>query len=64
MMKTEIERQIKLLEEEQIRAKTFINENGFDCTSAPWILVKQYRDAIKSHIQTLRLNSADGKRGD
>jgi hypothetical protein len=42
-MQTHIDQQIKLLQEEHIRAKNFINENGFDCTTAPWIIVKRYR---------------------
>ena len=37
----EIEKQIKLLEEEQLRAKLFVNENNFNCTTAPFVIVKQ-----------------------
>jgi hypothetical protein len=55
-MNDKIKRQIELLEEEQFRAKEFLNNNNFDCTSAPWVLVRQYRDSIKAHIKVLRLN--------
>ena len=54
-----IERQIELLTDEHIRAKQFANENGFNCTTAPYIFVKQYRDAIKEHIKILRMNLED-----
>lgn len=54
-----IKKQIDLLTEERIRAKAFLNKNGFDCTTAPWLIIKQYRDAIKSHIEILRLNLDD-----
>jgi len=55
-MNEEIEKQIKLLEEEQLRAKLFVNENNFNCTTAPFVIVKQYRDAIKKHIDVLKMN--------
>lgn len=58
-MNEKIKRQIELLEEEQFRAKEFLNKNDFDCTTAPAILVKQYRDSIKTHIKLLRLNLED-----
>lgn len=58
-MNEEIKRQIELLAEEHIRAKQFANENGFNCTTAPFVIVKQYRDAIKKHIEVLRLNLED-----
>jgi hypothetical protein len=58
-MKQEIERQIELLTQEHIRAKSFINQNMFDCTTAPFLLVKQYRDSIKQHIKVLKANLAD-----
>lgn len=58
-MREVIERQIKLLTEEQFRAKAFLNENGFDCTTAPYILCKQYRDSLKDHIRLLRMNLED-----
>ena len=55
-MKPEIEKQIELLTQEQERAKRFVNDNGFDCTTATWVLVKQYRDSIKQHLEILRMN--------
>ena len=53
-MNEEIKKQINLLEEEQIRVKKFINENNFNCTTAPYVIAKQYRDAIKKHIKILQ----------
>jgi hypothetical protein len=55
-MEKEIRRQIDLLEEEQRRVKQFLNENNFNCTTAPYVIGKQYRDAIKEHIKVLRMN--------
>lgn len=58
-MKKEIERQIELLTEEQFRVKVFLNENNFPCTTAPFVIVKEYRDKLKQHIATLRMNLED-----
>jgi hypothetical protein len=58
-MKERIEKQIELLTEEQFRVKVFLNENGFDCTTAPWVLAKEYRDRLKEHIKILRMNLED-----
>lgn len=55
-MKNEIKRQIFLLEEEQKRVKQFLNENNFNCTTAPYVIAKKYRDAIKKHIEVLKIN--------
>jgi hypothetical protein len=55
-MNAEISKQINRLEEEQQRVKQFLNENGFDCTTAPYVIGKEYRDAIKKHIEVLRMN--------
>lgn len=55
-MNEQIKKQLRLLNEEQDRAKIFVNENGFDCTTAPYVIVKQYRDAIKKHMEVLRCN--------
>ena len=49
-------RQYDLLTREQSRVKQFINENGFNCTTAPFVLAKRYRDEIKKHLQVLRDN--------
>ena len=58
-MKEEITRQIELLQEESFRAKHFLNDNGFDCTTAPWVIVKKYRDSLKQHLTILRMNLED-----
>ena len=55
-MNEEIKKQINLLEEEQTRVKKFINENNFNCTTAPYVIAKQYRDEIKKHIGILKMN--------
>ena len=55
-MNEEIKRQIELLTEEHQRAKLFLIENGFNCTSAPYVIVKQYRDAIKKHFMFFNKN--------
>lgn len=65
LMLTEIDKQINQLEQEQIRCehrrcelivKQWINESGFDCTSAPWIMAREYRKALKDHLMNLKLN--------
>lgn len=56
LMLTEIDKQINQLEQEQIRVKQWINESGFDCTSAPWIMAREYRKALKDHLMNLKLN--------
>ena len=58
-LQEEIERQIELLTEEQIRAKMFLNSNNFPCTTAPYVIVKKYRDELKQHIALLRMNLED-----
>lgn len=52
----EIKRMYDLLDEEQMRVKIFVNENGFNCTTAPFVLAKQYRDALKRQMEVLRCN--------
>ncbi len=61
-MSEEIKKQINLLEEEQTRVKQFINENNFNCTTAPWVIAKQYRDEIKKHIGILKMNLENQKK--
>ena len=56
VMNEKIAKQINRLEEEQQRVKQFLNENEFDCTTAPYVIAKEYRDAIKKHIEVLRMN--------
>ena len=58
-LRTEIERQIELLTAEQFRVKVFLNENNFPCTTAPFVLVKEYRDKLKAHIKLLQMNLED-----
>lgn len=58
-MKERIQKQIDLLTQEHQRVKMFLNENGFDCTTAPFVLAKDYRDALKKHIEVLRMNLED-----
>ena len=55
-MNEKIKEQINLLQEEQMRAKLFLIENGFDCTTAPYIIVKRYRDELKKYLELLRMN--------
>ena len=55
----EIDRQIALLTEEQYRVKAFLNSNNFPCTTAPYVIAKNYRDELKKHIALLRLNLED-----
>jgi len=55
-MSERIKKMLAILDEEQMRVKIFVNENGFDCTTAPYVLVKQYRDSIKKHMEVLRCN--------
>jgi hypothetical protein len=58
-LRKEIERQLELLTEEQIRVKMFLNSNNFPCTTAPYVIAKNYRDELKKHIALLRMNLED-----
>lgn len=58
-LEKEIKKQIAFLEDEIQRAKEILNENNFNCTTAPWMIVKQYRDEMKSHVKILRMNLED-----
>lgn len=55
-MNDQIKKQIDTLTVEISRVKQFVNENNFDCTTAPYVLVKQYRDALKAHVKLLMIN--------
>lgn len=57
--KSKIDEMIDLLTEEHCRAKSFVNSNGLDCTTAPFVIVKKYRDELKKHITVLRSNLED-----
>lgn len=55
-MNEQIKKQLELLQGECQRVKTFINENNFDCTTAPFVIIKRYRDELKKHMEILRIN--------
>lgn len=55
-LESRIKNQIDLLTEEQFRVKKFLNESGFDCTSAAFLIAKRYRDELKNYIRLLRDN--------
>lgn len=57
--KQRLQRMYDLLDEEQMRAKQFLNENGLDCTTAAFAIVKRYRDELKAHMKILRMNMDD-----
>lgn len=52
----ELKHQIDKLWDEAMRVKAFINTNGFDCTTAPFVIAKRYRDELKQHIKLLQMN--------
>lgn len=54
-----MQRMYNLLDEEQMRVKRFINENGLDCTTAAFAIAKRYRDELKAHMKILRMNMDD-----
>lgn len=56
MDESNFDKQIKLLQDEAIRAKMFVNENQFDCTSAIFYIVQNYRKELKQQINNLLLN--------
>lgn len=58
-LKAEIEAQIDFLSVERLRAKAAINSSGYNCTSAPYMLYRDYSDAIKRHIKVLLDNLED-----
>lgn len=58
-MKEELEKQYRLLMDEQQRVKMFINESGFHCGTAPFVIAKRYRDELKEHLKILRMNLED-----
>lgn len=55
-LKTRIEEQIALLTEEVFRVKEFANSNNFDCTTAPFVIICDYRKKLKEHIKILKMN--------
>lgn len=55
-MIADLEKQLVALHLECQRVKMFINENGFDCTTAPYVIARNYRDELKKHMEVLRMN--------
>lgn len=51
-LRKEIERQLELLTEEQIRVKMFLNSSNFPCTTAPYVIAKNYRDELKNTLHS------------
>lgn len=58
-MTYEIKKQIDFLEDEIRRVKELVNKSGLDCTTSVYVIVNQYRDAMKKHLQVLRMNLDD-----
>lgn len=55
----EAKKMLQFLMVEQQNAKLRLNEAGYSCTSAPYVIVKQYRDSIKKYCEVLRMNVYD-----
>ena len=53
-----IKSQLEFVEQEISRVKGLVNSSGFNCTTAVYVHVKQYRDrdALKKHAELLRMN--------
>lgn len=51
--------QLEVLTEEIRHVKDVINLNGFDVTTAPYVIVKRYRDELKAHAKLIRETIAD-----
>lgn len=58
-LKERIKKQLDFLDDEQRQVKIRINQSGFDCTTAPYVLMKQYRDSIKTQMKLLQINLED-----
>ena len=58
-MNYEIKKQIDFLEDEIRRVKELVNESRLDCTTGVYVIVNQYRNAMKNHLQILRMNLVD-----
>lgn len=52
----EIQSQIEKVREELKRSKDFVNANGYNCTTALFFIVQQYRLELKRHLNTLMIN--------
>ena len=55
-LKERIKKQLDFLDEEQRQVKIRINQSEFDCTTAPYVMMKQYRESIKKQMELLRIN--------
>lgn len=55
----EINSQIEQVRTELKRSKDFVNANGYNCTTALFFIVQQYRLALKRHLNTLMINLDD-----
>jgi hypothetical protein len=55
-MDTKIEEQVEFIKSELARTKFAINSTKFNCTTAPYVLVKQYRDSLKIQLNLLLCN--------
>ena len=51
--------QNEVLMSEIHRVKHIINQNGFDVTTAPYVIMKRYRDELKAHAKLIRETIAD-----
>ena len=54
-----LQHQLEVLTEEIHRVKEVINMNGFDVTTAPYVIMKRYRDELKAHAKLIRETIAD-----
>jgi hypothetical protein len=55
----ELQSQIEKVREELKRAKDFVNMNGYNCTTAVFTIVHQYRLELKRHLNILMINLGD-----
>lgn len=58
-MNYEIKKQIDFLEDEIRRVKELVNKSGLDCTTSVYVIINQYRNSMKNHLQILRMNLDD-----
>lgn len=58
-LKKSIQSQIDFLTKEFFRVKEVINYSGFNCTTAPAVIVREYRNMIKRQLEVLRANLED-----
>lgn len=51
-----INKQIAAIKQELARSKEFLNTNGFDCTTAIYVITDQYRHQLKRNLAVLLEN--------